>query len=89
MTWGPISGFAETIGAIVSLLYVSVQIRQNWIASRAANYQQWLDTQVNVNRALSDDPDVTALVDKTNQDFDSLKSADLLRPQMIFYNHFT
>ncbi|MGR8948215.1 MAG: hypothetical protein ACU84Q_09230 [Gammaproteobacteria bacterium] len=92
MSWDAISGIAEAVGAIgviISLLYVGVQIRQNTIASRAANYQQWVDTQVNVNRALSDDSDVTALVDKANQDFDSLTGAELLRLQMIFYNHFT
>ena len=92
MNWEAISGIAETIGAlgvIISLLYVGVQIRQNTVAARASNYQQWVDTQVNVNRALSDDPEVASLVDKANQDFSALTSAELLRLQMIFYNHFT
>ena len=92
MNWDAISGIAETIGAIgviISLLYVGVQIRQNTVASRASNYQQWVDTQVNVNRALSDTPEVTVLIDKANQEFDSLTTAELLRLQMEFYNHFT
>ncbi|MFP6780387.1 MAG: hypothetical protein VCB59_01710 [Gammaproteobacteria bacterium] len=47
MSWEAISGIAETVGAfgvIVSLIYVGVQIRQNTIASRVSNYQQWVDT---------------------------------------------
>ncbi len=92
MNWEAISGIAEAVGAIgviVSLIYVGLQIRQNTIASRASNYQQWVDTQVNVNRGLSDDPAVSELIDRANQDFDSLSSAELLRLQMVFYNHFT
>ncbi len=92
MSWEAISGIAETVGAfgvIVSLIYVGVQIRQNTIASRASNYQQWVDTQVSVNRGLSDEPGVTELVDRANTDFASLSNAELLRLQMVFYNHFT
>lgn len=92
MNWTAFSGIAETVGAfgvIVSLIYVGLQIRQNTIASRASNYQQWVDTQVNVNRALSDDPAMTELADRANQDFASLSTAELLRLQMVFYNHFT
>ena len=91
MNWIAISGIAETVGAfgvIISLIYVGLQIRQNTIASRAANYQQWVDTQVNVNRALSDDPAITELIDRANHDFASLSTAELLRLQMVFYNHF-
>ena len=92
MDWDAISGIAETTGAvgvIISVLYVGVQIRQNTIAARTSNYQQWVDTQVNVNRALSDNPDVCCLVDKANEDFEALTSPELLRLQMVFYNYFT
>ena len=87
-----ISGIAETVGAfgvIVSLIYVGVQIRQNTIAARVSNYQQWVDTQVSVNRGLSDEPGATELVDRANTDFASLSNAELLRLKMVFYNHFT
>ena len=76
-------------GVIVSLIYVGVQIRQNTIASRVSNYQQWVDTQVSVNRGLSDEPGATELVDRANTDFASLSNAELLRLKMVFYNHFT
>jgi hypothetical protein len=92
MSWEAISGIAETVGAfgvIVSLIYVGVQIRQNTIASRVSNYQQWVDTQVSVNRGLSDEPGATELVDRANTDFASLSNAELLRLKMVFYNHFT
>ena len=92
MSWEAISGIAETVGAfgvIVSLIYVGVQIRQNTIASRVSNYQQWVDTQVSVNRGLCDEPGATELVDRANTDFASLSNAELLRLKMVFYNHFT
>ena len=92
MSWEAISGIAETVGAfgvIVSLIYVGVQIRQNTIAARVSNYQQWVDTQVSVNRGLSDEPGATELVDRANTDFASLSNAELLRLKMVFYNHFT
>jgi hypothetical protein len=50
--------------------------------------QQWVDTQVNVNRGLTDDPEITMLVARANEDFDSLTSAELLRLQHVLYNHF-
>ena len=92
MSWEASSGIAETVGAfgvIVSLIYVGVQIRQNTIASRVSHYHHWVDTQVSVNRGLSDEPGVMELVDRSNTDFASLSNAELLRLQMVFYNHFT
>ena len=92
MNWDAISGIAELVGAagvIVSLIYVGIQIRQNTLTAQASNFQQWADTQVHALRALTDDPGVTQLVDHANENFESLTTAELLRLQMIPYNHFT
>jgi len=47
-----------------------------------------LDTQTNVNRATSDDPEVAALISRANKDYDSLKDEEIIRLQFVFYNHF-
>ena len=37
----------------------------------------------------SDDPEISKLIERANSDFDSLSSDEVLRLQMVFYNHFS
>ena len=91
MDWEIAASIAEIVSAIavvVSLLYLANEVRQNTIASRAESHQHWMDTQTNVNRATSDDPEVAALIVRANKDYDSLKDEEIVRLQFVFYNHF-
>ncbi len=91
MNWEIAASVAEIIGAVavlVSLIYVANEIRQNTVASRASMHQQYIDTQTNVNRAMSDDPEIAALVARANRDYESLSDEELVRLQFIMFNHF-
>lgn len=46
-------GAAANLAALVGLIFVAVQIRQNTGAQRAAAYQAWLGTNAQLNMALS------------------------------------
>ena len=91
MTWEIAASIAEIVSAIavvISLLYLANEVRQNTVASRASTHQQYIDTQTNVNRATSDDPEVASLIARANADYDSLSDEEIIRLQFVFYNHF-
>ena len=86
--WNAIATVAEVVGAaavVISLIYAAYQIKQNTIASRTATHQQWVDGQGNANRAFVDDPEISELVARANQSFDSLTEAEKIRLSFVFW----
>ena len=91
MSWELAASIAEVVSAIavvVSLIYLANEVRQNTIASRTSTHQQYIDTQANVNRGVSDDAEMAALVARAENDFESLSDEELIRLQFVFFNHF-
>ena len=82
---------AETIGAIavvVSLIYVGVQIRQNTVTQAAQMHQQLVEAQNETNRAIIDNPELSALVNKANENFDALSHEETTRLIFYYFNYF-
>ena len=82
MDWNAIGAVGETLGAvavIVTLLYLSKQIRQN---SRAVQVAALRDTTAQWNHwseLLATSPDLSDIVARGNQSYKSLPTADALR----------
>lgn len=91
MAWEIAASIAEVVGAlavVISLIYLAREVRQNTVASRATMHQQYIDAQMNANRGVSDDPEISALIANANNDYDSLSEPELIRLQFVFWNHF-
>ena len=61
MDWNAISAFADllaSIGVIVSLVYVAIQIKQNSKVTSTANYQHIMDYQGTVLTSIIENPEV-------------------------------
>ena len=86
-----IVAIAETVGAVavvVSLIYVGVQIRQNTVTQNAQMHQQLVEAQNETNRAIIDNPELSELVNKANEDFDSLVPGEVNRLNFYYFNYF-
>jgi len=91
MNWEAIGAAAEIVGAIavvVSLLYLAVQVRQNTIAIKGSTHHQFLNTQTEANRAMSDDPEICELMGRADTDFSGLSPAEMTRLRLVYFNYF-
>ena len=91
MAWEIAASVAEIVGAlavVVSLIYLAREVRQNTVASRATMHQQYIDAQMNANRGVSDDPEISTLIANANKDYELLSESELIRLQFVFWNHF-
>jgi hypothetical protein len=91
MTVEVVAALAEIVGAIavvISLVYVGIQIRQNTISQNALMHQQLMDSQNEVNRNISSNPDVNALIEKATKDFDSLSNEEIRQLRFAYFGFF-
>ena len=82
---------SEIIGAIavvISLVYVGVQIRQNTVSQNALMHQQLVDSQNDTNRAITDNKEITELIEKANDDFESLSRSEVSRLAFVYFSFF-
>ncbi|MGR8946687.1 MAG: hypothetical protein ACU84Q_01480 [Gammaproteobacteria bacterium] len=91
MTLEQAAAVAEIIGAVavvISLVYVGVQIRQNTISQNALMHQQLVDSQNEVNRNISNNPDVNALIENATKDIHSLSNEELRQLRFAYFGFF-
>jgi hypothetical protein len=76
---GAIAEIAASMGVILSLIYLGVQIRNQNIESRLASTNELVSQYLTANRDLSRDKELSELILKGFRDFDSLRDAERLR----------
>jgi hypothetical protein len=91
MNWDAIATVAEVASAIavvVSLIYLALQVRQNTVAQQGSTHHQFLSTQTTANQLIGGSAEVCELIEKANEDFASITSAERFRLLFIYYDHF-
>jgi hypothetical protein len=69
----------SSIGVVVSLIYVSVQIRQNTRALNAATYNDVTGNSIAILTPMYADPEVTEFVERVQSDYESATPAEKRR----------
>ena len=85
------AAIAEIVGSIavvISLVYVGVQIRQNTISQNALMHQQLMDSQNEVNRNISSNPEVNALIEKATKDLGALTNEEIRQLRFAYFGFF-
>jgi hypothetical protein len=86
VNWNAVSAFAEllaSLGVIVSLIYVSVQIRQNSRVTETSNYQQIMEYQNSVITTIIDNADAANIYNRGLESFLSLSEDEKTRFHMM------
>ena len=89
MNWEAAGAIGELIGAlavVISLAYVGIQVRHNTASQNGLMHQQLVDSQNDANRILIENPEFAELLDKANNDFDSLAAKDKNRVLWMYIN---
>ncbi len=82
MTLSELGSLGEFIGAIavvISLVYLSLQIRHNTRAVRSSMHQDMVDSTLRIAESLSDNESVGRIVLKAEEDYDDLTQEERVR----------
>ena len=82
MNWEAIGAIGEVLGAagvIFTLVYLAVQIRQNTAMTRMSAMQHIIQGGVDHNRAIADNPELAALLNKAVDNPEALTNDEKLR----------
>ena len=91
MNWEAIGAIGEIIGAsavVISILYLSVQIRQNSRVSKAVAIQSWATAAALEKSVIFSDPDLAALILRASIADGDSDLTDKLRVQTYFIQLF-
>ena len=93
MNWDAIGAIGEVLGAagvIFTLVYLAVQIRQNTAMTRMSAMQNIIQGGVDHNRAIADNPELAALLNKAVDNPEALTNDEKLRVNaniITLYHH--
>jgi hypothetical protein len=85
---GNIGEFISSIGVIVSLVYLAVQIRKNTDTERTSTYQSVVSDFGSLNRTMSSNADLSYLFVKAMENFGDLDSNEKARVSQLFFATF-
>ncbi len=85
---GNIGEFVSSIGVIVSLIYLALQIRKNTDTERVSTYQSVVSDFGSLNRTMSSNPELSSLYVKAMEDFGGLRSDEKARVSQLFFASF-
>ena len=90
--------FIGSIGVVVSLFYLGMQIRQNSISTKAQAVQATSDRMIDISLTMAADDTWPELFNRAGEDFDSLTPGErgragwmwfaILRGQETLYHHY-
>ena len=86
MNWAAISGIADvlaSVGVIVSLIYVAIQLKLNSRTIGTANYQQNMALISDVSGLISSDPALSDIYMRGTQSFQGLNENEKVRFHML------
>ncbi len=95
---GSLGEFIGAMAVVISLVYLSLQIRHNTRAVRSSMHQDMIESTLRIAESLSDNGDVSRIVLKAEEDYDNLTSEERLRFgayaervfgnfESVFYSH--
>jgi len=76
---GNLGEFVSGIAVVVTLVYLAIQIRHNTRAVRSSMHQDWIESTLRIAESLSDNADVSRIVLKADEDYDSLTDQERIR----------
>ena len=85
---GNIGEFISSIGVVISLLYLAVQIRKNTETERMSTYQSVVSDFGSLNRTMSSNAELSYLYVKAMEDFGELDSDEKARVSQLFFATF-
>ena len=91
MNWEAVGAIGEIIGAcavVISIVYLSVQIRQNSRVSKAVAIQSWATSAALEKSAIFSDPDLAALILLASTAEGDIDVTDKLRAHTYFTQLF-
>ena len=85
---GNIGEFVGAVGVVVSLVYLSIQIRRGTDTQRTSTYESVVSDFAAINRTMASDPDLAILYVRAMEDFDSLDATQKARVSQLFFATF-
>ena len=85
---GNIGEFISSIGVIVSLVYLAVQIRKNTETERTSTYQSVVSDFGSLNRTMASNAELSYLYVKAMENFGDLDSDEKARVSQLFFVTF-
>lgn len=85
---GNIGEFVSSIGVIVSLIYLALQVRKNTETERTSTYQSVVSDFGSLNRAMASTPELSYLFVKAMENFGELSSDEKARISQLFFAAF-
>ena len=86
MDWSALSAIADLLasaGVIISLIYVSIQIKHNSKVTGTANYQQIMEYQNITIASIIDNPDAANIYNRGLESFSNLNNDERTRFHML------
>jgi hypothetical protein len=87
-TLGNIGDFLGGLGVLVTLVYLSLQIRQNTIATRTNSYQDVVTAMSEWSRNVGSDPDLCRLLNRGGVSYDDLDPTERLQFNFVMGAYF-
>jgi len=85
---GNIGEFISSIGVIVSLIYLAVQIRKNTDTERTSTYQSVVSDFGSLNQTMSSSAELSSLYVKGMENFNDLAADEKARISQLFFATF-
>lgn len=85
---GNIGEFLSSIGVIVSLVYLAIQIRKNTETERTSTYQSVVSDFGSLNRTMSSSANLSYLYVQAMEDFTKLDADEKARISQLFFATF-
>lgn len=88
MELGALGELAGGVAVIVTLVFLTVEIRRNTTATRRATQQSQVDQVAAVNLSTATGSQLASLIVQANDDYDALAPAEQLQLQTFYVNYF-
>jgi hypothetical protein len=91
MNWEAIGALSELVGAtavVVTIGYLTLQVRQQTVAVRSASYQSSTDALNQINIAIATDPELLRVVSSQPASLDELSTEDRYRYSYVLLSLF-
>ncbi len=82
---------AEIIGAvavIISIIYLTYEVRQNTAATRSLTHQELFDSTLDLNQSIATNPALADLLTRSKNNFSGLSESEQTQLFMMFVNYF-
>ena len=85
---GNLGDFLGSIGVLISLIYLALQIKKSTETERSATYRAIVADFGQLNQSMATDPELTVLFARALEDFDAADPSDKARVSQVFYMTF-